>query len=97
MEDKINHICLNVTNLDGAVKWYQTSFDCKLVSQNETSAVLRFKNIDLHLCFISQVPPHLGFIKKDAASFGELKQNQEGKKSCYVSDATGNLVEIIEE
>ena len=91
----VDHITLSVADIEQTVKWYQSSFDCEVVFQNTTQALLRFQNIDLALALPSQQQPHLGFVKSDANTYGELLDQADGRKSTFVSDPAGNVVELI--
>jgi len=93
--DKLDHVAITVSNIEQAVSWYQGSFSCEVLYQTETEAMLKFANTNLQLILPSQRPSHLAFQKNDAETFGTLKQNKDGSRSCFISDSTGNLVEVI--
>lgn len=93
--DSIHHISISVAEIDSAVHWYTTSFQCELLYQEKTKAALRFENITLELSLPSQEPPHLAFVRDDAASLGELRKRTNGTHSTFIADPTGNAVEII--
>ena len=93
----VDHIALNVADISRAVHWYTTSFNCKLVYQNASEAMIQFGNIRLQLILPSQVPQHIALRRPDAGSFGELRESQAGFVSTFVSDPTGNMIEIINE
>jgi len=95
MTDRVHHVAVTVSDIGQAISWYQGSFDCELVYQTETEAMLEFSNIKLQLVLPSMLPGHLAFERKDAETFGPLKQNKDGSKSCFISDSTGNPVEIV--
>mgnify|MGYP003608165434 CR=1 FL=1 len=92
---EIQHICINVSDIKKNSNWYLTSFECELVSESNFHATLRFKNIFLTLTLPSYERGHIGFVKNDAAAFGELADNLEGGLSTAISDPTGNMVEIV--
>jgi len=91
----IDHVTINVADVERAVSWYRTSFACEIISQDKVSAILQFANMTLTLMLPSQEPPHLAFVKADADTYGELFEKRDGKKSTFVSDPTGNMVELI--
>ncbi len=91
----IDHIALTVSDIERAVHWYQTSFDCHLVQHERTFAILQFANIRLHLILPSEAPPHLAFVRADAHTYGELMEQRDGTNSTYLADPTGNPVELI--
>lgn len=93
--DAIHHLAINVADLDKATRWYQTSFRCALVRREKTVAVLQFENLCLTLVLPNTQPPHLAFMREDADALGELRLQPDGVRSCFVSDPTGNLIEVI--
>jgi catechol 2,3-dioxygenase-like lactoylglutathione lyase family enzyme len=92
--DRIHHVAINVADVDQAVKWYQSSFNCGLLFKNNVAASLEFENLRLTLVLPSQQPPHLCFLREDASAFGELLLQPDGVKSTFLADPTGNLVEL---
>ena len=96
MADRIDHIAVTVADLERSVRWYTTSFGCELLRRDKTQAVLRFANVDLVLTLPSSIPDHVAFCRKDASALGELHELADGRRSTFVSDPTGNPVEIIE-
>ena len=93
--DSIHHVAVHVSDLERAIKWYQKSFRCELVHQDKMQAVLQFENIRLQLVLPSMDPPHLGFVRHDAATLGELRERSDGSKSTFLADSTGNVIEVI--
>lgn len=95
--DSIHHIAIHVADLARAVHWYTTSFECEVSYQDKTQAVLEFANCKLVLVLPSQQPPHVAFPRRDASTLGELLLRPDGLYSTYLSDPTGNVVEVIGE
>ena len=93
--DDILHISLNVADITKSVAWYTSSFNCQVISASITRASLQFGNIRLDLCLPSQDPCHIGLPKFDAETYGPLSERHNGEQSTYISDHTGNLVELI--
>jgi len=93
--DIIDHIAIPVKSVAQAVEWYRSNFSCELVYQDATWAMLRFGNIKLAFVLPGQHPPHLGFVRTDAESFGALQTHRDGTRSTYVKDSEGNAVEIL--
>lgn len=92
---KIDHLCISVADVKSAVNWYSTSFNCKILYQDVLQAELEFANIRLHLVLPSRTPPHLAFERDDAETLGELREQFNGQHSTFISDSSGNPVEII--
>lgn len=94
--DTVHHLAINVSDLERSIKWYQQSFNCRLVLQEKAQAVLEFANIKLTLVLPSSEPFHLALSRKDAKTLGTLRQRADGLNSTFIADPTGNVIEIIE-
>jgi catechol 2,3-dioxygenase-like lactoylglutathione lyase family enzyme len=93
--DRIEHVALSVTDLDGAVAWYTSKFRCTVDYRDATWALLTFDNVKLALVIPEQHPPHIAFASSDAEAFGKLTTHRDGTRSTYVKDPAGNDVEIM--
>ena len=93
--DRLHHIAIEAQEIDTAVDWYREHFSCDVSYQDETWALLKFGNVSLALVTPGQHPPHVGFVHPEAESFGELKPHRDGTKSLYLSDPSGNAVELL--
>lgn len=91
----IDHITINVQNLDSAINWYLTSFNCKLIYQYKTVALLEFANIKLVLSLPSDQRSHIGFRKTNAHEFGEICKQSDLCESTFISDPSGNPTELV--
>src|ERR1700737_567575 len=96
-QDALHHIAIQVDNVQTALDWYTSKFNCTIEYVDETWAYIRFANIKLALVVPGQHPPHICFTHTDAAKFGALKNHRDGTKSVYVRDPYGNSVEILQE
>lgn len=94
--DSIHHIAISVEDIAAAVSWYQETFSCEIEYQDETWALLKFANASLALVLPNQHPPHIGFVSPKAESYGELKTHRDGTRSIYISDSSGNAVELLD-
>jgi len=93
--DQIDHIAVQVEDIAAAVEWYKGTFKCIIDYQDETWAMLNFSNIKLALVLPRQHPAHIGIIREDASTFGKLKTHRDGSESCYVSDPSKNILEVL--
>ena len=93
--DSIHHVAVSVTDIQAAVDWYMRTFQCKVSYQDDTWALLEFANVKLALVIPSQHPAHIAFVSPEAEKFGTLKPHRDGTRSCYVTDPSGNPVEIM--
>ncbi|MDG1895159.1 MAG: VOC family protein [Fuerstiella sp.] len=95
--DSLHHVAIAVDDIAAAVSWYRSTFKCSVKYEDETWALLGFKNSDLALVIPEQHPPHIAFSSSEAESYGELKTHRDGTRSTYVSDCSGNSVEVMAE
>ncbi|MBD3267221.1 VOC family protein [bacterium] len=95
--DTIHHVAIQVDNIKESVEWYMQQFSCQIRYQDETWALLEFSNINLALVTKSQHPPHVALIHPHAARFGELKPHRDGTRTAYITDPSGNTVEVMDE
>jgi len=93
--EALDHVALAVHDIESAIQWYTTSTKCEVIYQDMTQAVLQFENIKLQLTLPSYLPTHIAFKREDAETLGELRQKAEGVNSCFLSDSSGNPIEII--
>jgi len=94
--DKIDHIGINVSDIESSVNWYTSSFECEVIRKEKTFAVLQFENLKLVLSLPSLERGHIGYFKPDASSFGEVRPMIDGSNGTYIADPTGNIVELVE-
>ncbi|HVW86680.1 MAG TPA: VOC family protein [Bryobacteraceae bacterium] len=93
--DALDHVAIPVEDVASAVDWYTRTFRCEVKYRDETWALLAFANMRLALVIPSQHPAHIAFVSPEAEKFGTLKTHRDGTRSCYVTDAAGNSVEIM--
>ena len=94
--DTVDHVAISVNEIPPALDWYRRHFNCEVLYQDGTWALVQFSNIKLALVVASQHPPHLGFFTPKAGDFGPLKAHRDGTKSVYITDPAGNSVELLE-
>lgn len=92
--DTVDHVALAVTDVKGTVDWYLKNFKCKVAYQDETWALLEFANIRVAFVLPQQHPPHFALLR-DPALFGEPKTHRDGTRSVYITDPSGNAVEVL--
>lgn len=93
--DSVHHVAIVVQDIAEAVKWYRAAFQCEITYQDETWAMLKFANLGLALVVPHQHPSHLGFVTPRAKDYGTLKRHRDGTESIYISDPSGNAVELL--
>jgi catechol 2,3-dioxygenase-like lactoylglutathione lyase family enzyme len=92
--DTVDHVAIPVTDVKATVDWYLKNFECKVAYQDETWALLEFANIRVAFVLPEQHPPHFALLR-DPESFGTPKTHRDGTRSVYVSDPSGNSVEVL--
>lgn len=95
--DALDHVAIQVQDVQRAVDWYRSRFDVRIGYQDDTWALLEFANIRLALVIPEQHPPHLAVGRDDAERFGPLKTHRDGTASVYIKDSEGNCVEIMQQ
>ncbi len=92
--DIVDHVAISVTDVKGTVDWYLKNFSCKVAYQDDTWALLEFANIRVAFVLPQQHPPHFALLR-DRSLFGEPLSHRDGTRSVYVSDPSGNSVEVL--
>ena len=90
--DTIDHIAIQVPDINQAVKSYTDKFDCEVIYIDTTWAMLKFNNINLALVIPTEHPPHIAFIDHDIK---EGVVHRDGSKAQYEDDGFGNIIEKI--
>lgn len=93
--DHINHIAIQIQDIEQSVSWYTSLFDCEVSYRDESWALLKFDNISLALVLPSQHPPHFAITREDITSFGTPSPHRDGTSSVYIQDPSGNNVEML--
>jgi extradiol dioxygenase family protein len=94
--DTVHHIAIEVDDIMASLDWYSEKFNCRIEYQDETWALLEFGNMSLALVTKGQHPRHIGFVTNEALNHGELKTHRDETRSIYVSDPSGNAVELLD-
>lgn len=93
--DAIDHVAITVTNIQESVSWWQNNFQCQVLYQDETWALMQFANIKLALVMPAEHPAHLSFVRSDAQNFGPPVKHRDGTFSVYSKDPFGNVCEFM--
>jgi catechol-2,3-dioxygenase len=92
--DTLHHVAIAVTNVKETVAWYTHHFDCHVVYQDDTWAIVQFANVSLAFVVAEQHPPHIALLGNPAA-YGATQKHRDGTRSVYLKDPAGNNVEIL--
>lgn len=93
--DKLDHVAVQISDINKGVDWYMETFDCELLYKDETWALLNFANIRLALVKPEQHPNHFAVERSDASEFGQLTRHRDGTETVYINDPWENIIEIL--
>ncbi len=92
--DHIDHVAIQVEDIDRAVKWYTDRFDCEVDYKDKTWAFIHFANVALALVKPDEHPAHVAVRTADAGP--DAATHRDGTRSVYLTDSEGNRVELLE-
>ena len=95
LPDIIHHIAIQVKNIQRAIEWYTKNFNVKVTYQDDTWAMLQFKNIKLALVIPEQHPAHIAIESREGKQFCVLTKHRDGTQSVYSSDSEDNVIEVM--
>ena len=93
--DDIDHIALQVSSVENAMKWYQERFKCEVAYQDDTWGMLKFGNINLAFVIPEEHPAHIGFRVAEDKIPGKVSERRDGERTTYSKDAEGNIIEWL--
>jgi catechol 2,3-dioxygenase-like lactoylglutathione lyase family enzyme len=93
--DALDRVAVSVQNIEESVNWYTSRFQCRVVYQDATGALLEFGNVRLAFVIPAQHPPHIAILG-DPRSYGLPVSHRDGTSSVYIQDPNGAHVEILE-
>ena len=94
-KDIIDHLAICTDDIAKSVIWYIDNFNCNILYQDKSWAMLEFDNVKLALVLPDQHPFHFAILKDDVESYGEPITHRDGSVSVYVKDRSGNNIEIL--
>lgn len=95
-KDFIDHIAVEVKNVDAAVKWYSEKFNCNVKYQDKSWAMLSFQNISIALVTPGQHPAHFSIVKKSLTKDSNIKYHRDGIGYLYINDLDNNVIELVD-
>ncbi len=93
--DNIDHIALQVKNINDALQWYLSNTSCKILHQDLDWALIEYNNIKVAFVLPGSHPAHIAFVKNNPGEFGPLSKHRDGSQSVYIKDPSNNFVEMI--
>ena len=94
-KDIIDHLAICTDDIAKSVIWYIDNFNCNILYQDKSWAMLEFDNVKLALVLPDQHPFHFAILKDDVESYGEPVTHRDGSVSVYVKDRSDNNIEIL--
>ena len=93
--DKIDHIAIQTKNIDDSVTWFLKKFKCSVIYQDDSWAMLEFKNMKLALVLPDQHPPHIAISCVDIEEQGKPGKHRAESEFLYIKDINENVFELI--
>ncbi|MFL2982791.1 MAG: VOC family protein [Candidatus Neomarinimicrobiota bacterium] len=92
----IYYIAIESNNITKSVDWYRKKFNCKIKFQDNSWALLVFKNISLALVLPGQHPLHFAIVDEDISKLDESKVHRDGIRYIYDKNPDSNIIERID-
>ena len=92
----IDHIALEAKNIKNSVEWYKKEFNCDVKYQDDSWALLRFKNISVALVTPGEHPPHFAVVDERVQQLENHKKHRDGIAYIYETDPDSNVIEKID-
>ena len=93
--DTIDHIAIQVQNIEKSVEWYKNKFKCKIIYSDKTWAFIQFKNTKLALVTNTEHPPHFAVLDNEVENNPKAITHRDGSVSVYTKDNNNNYIELI--
>ena len=92
----IDHIAIESNDIAKSVDWYKNKFNCKIKYQDNSWAMLEFKNVSVALVVPGQHPPHFAVVDETIGELSKSKVHRDGIKYLYEKDPDENYIERID-
>jgi len=95
---QLDHIAINVENIEKASEWYTKNLGAKIEYIDETWAMLDVGGTKIALTVSRQHPPHFAFTLKSLDDFPageEIRYHRDGSAYLYIEDPDGNTIEYV--
>ena len=95
---QLDHIAINVRNIEKASEWYQKNLNATVEYIDETWAMLDVGGTKLALTISRQHPPHFAFTLESLNDFPpdeEIRYHRDGSAYLYIEDPDGNTIEYV--
>mgnify|MGYP001303580168 FL=1 len=97
---KFDHVALQSKDIQRSIAWYQDHFDCEVLYQDDTWAMINVCGLNLSFVTPSQHPAHIAFCVTNEEEIKKYKDknfktHRDGTKSFYMRDDQNNILEIV--
>ena len=94
---KLDHIAINVSNIDTSINWYVKEMKAEVLYKDETWAMLEVGGVKIALTISSQHPPHFAFVvdREEDIPSEKIKKHRDGSRYVYRQDPDGNCIEWV--
>ena len=94
---RLDHVALNVKNIQTSIDWYVENLGCQVDYSDETWALLSIGGTKIALTLPEQHPPHVAFAADSLSLFpdGKIREHRDGSKYLYIVDPDGNTIEWL--
>ena len=93
--DQVDHIAIQVQDINESLNWYLKNFKCKKIYSDKTWAFIEFNNIKLALVTKGQHPFHFAVTNNSIHLEKNAKKHRDGSISKYINDPDENKIELI--
>ena len=93
--DNIDHIAIQTNSIKKSLNWYKETFSCKVLFEDDTWALIKFKNTKIALVVPDQHPPHIAVKRDNIEQYGLPVKHRDGSESVYVKSPDNNTFEFI--
>ena len=93
--DTVDHIAIQVENIDQSLKWYIAKFNCKIIYSDKTWGLVKFDNINVAFVNKKQHPPHFAILNENISLQNGASVHRDGSVSKYIKDLDSNFIELI--
>ena len=94
-KDIIDHLAITVKDIKKSAQFYNANFNCTILYQDSTWAILEFANVKLSLVKSSQHPPHFAILDDEIKKDITAKTHRDNSVSKYIKDIDGNFIELL--
>jgi|TARA_B100001123_G_C14920669_1_gene871634 catechol 2,3-dioxygenase-like lactoylglutathione lyase family enzyme len=93
---QVDHIAIQTKDVKSTINWYLDNFECEVISEDKSWALLKFENINIALVSPNEHQPHIAFSVNNIIEYGRPSIHRDGIPYIYKEDDYGNVIELVE-